>query len=529
MSDIVSTFILDLPFDRFLALCRSVTDSANEEGDVHFEEKLREFYEPFYKGREESRLYAVDNVEDLSNEDLYEFYFEKIPKFSTKLRRIINKINPVFYTRLYQCVGNNVRKSGCADDAEYDPNKMYLFAQRANKLIKILRHRSRKTGDNVCVVLDAIRNPYEAIFFRDRYSAFYMISVSTEDEVRKNRLLAQDNVSKNDIENIDKRENPKSLKGNDRFWSLDLPRCIEICDVHLYNPEERSHYKEMKRQLVKYLSLIMHPGLVTPSSDERCMHIAVNAKLSSGCLSRQVGAVVTDEFYSVKSIGWNDVPKGQTPCNLRRVEDLINNEDEAAFSYFERENEEFLRKLKNVYGCDSDSDSISGIEFKGKPVSFCFKAIKNSVDGEKNQVHTRALHAEENAFLQISKHGGMSISGGRLFTTASPCELCAKKAYQLEIGEIIFIDPYPGISRDHILRCGSKVPQMKLFAGAVGRAYQRLFEPVIPYKDELEVGLNLNYVSDKEKNITLELEKLKKENDQLRLDLAKSHVDQPSD
>ncbi|WP_235846252.1 deaminase [Morganella psychrotolerans] len=59
---------------------------------------------------------------------------------------------------------------------------------------------------------------------------------------------------------------------------------------------------------------------------------------------------------------------------------------------------------------------------------------------ENNQVHTRSLHAEENAFLQISKYGGTGVQHGSLYTTASPCELCAKKAYQLGIKEIVFID-----------------------------------------------------------------------------------------
>ena len=53
-----------------------------------------------------------------------------------------------------------------------------------------------------------------------------------------------------------------------------------------------------------------HPGLVTPSNEERVMQIAHTAKHSSGCISRQVGAAITDENFSIKSIGWNDVPEG---------------------------------------------------------------------------------------------------------------------------------------------------------------------------------------------------------------------------
>ncbi len=91
--------------------------------------------------------------------------------------------------------------------------------------------------------------------------------------------------------------------------------------------------------------------------------------------------------------------------------------------------------------------------------------------------------------LQIVKYGGQAIEDGKLFTTASLCELCAKKAYQLGIKEIIYIDPYSGISIDHILSIGSKPPTLIQFRGAVGKGYHQLYEPALPYKDELEYFL----------------------------------------
>lgn len=122
--------------------------------------------------------------------------------------------------------------------------------------------------------MDAIRNPYESFFFKERYSAFYLWSISTPNETRVKRLLAQPNISNNDIDEIDLRENPKSLKGEDVFWSLDVKRCVEISDIHIFNPDDQNKLKELKKQIVKYLALIMHPGIITPSQDERCMHIA---------------------------------------------------------------------------------------------------------------------------------------------------------------------------------------------------------------------------------------------------------------
>ncbi len=89
--------------------------------------------------------------------------------------------------------------------------------------------------------------------------------------------------------------------------------------------------------------------------------------------------------------------------------------------------------------------------------------------------------------MQIVKYGGAGIKGGYLFTTASPCELCSKKAYQLGIKKIFYIDPYPGIAESHILQSGANQPELILFHGAIGRAYNQLFEPILPYKDELKL------------------------------------------
>jgi len=215
-----------------------------------------------------------------------------------------------------------------------------------------------------------------------------------------------------------------------------------------------------------------------------------------------VGACITDDSFSVKAIGWNTPPEGQTPCSLRNIFDLLNNEDRDAFSEYEWDNQKFRERAKELY---SNETTLKNIEdLKGRNVPYCFKDIQNDVDKKDNQVHTRALHAEENAFLQIVKYGGQGIKGGKLFTTSSPCVLCAKKAYQLGIKEIFFIDSYPDISESHILKSGVNQPHTIMFSGAIGRAYHQLYEPIIPIKDEINCITKImtkNYVKELEAKI----------------------------
>ncbi|MDP3249610.1 MAG: hypothetical protein Q8M93_21925 [Polaromonas sp.] len=152
-----------------------------------------------------------------------------------------------------------------------------------------------------------------------------------------------------------------------------------------------------------------------------------------------------------------------------------------AFSDYENKEKKFRDRIGQSY------KRYTLVDVGGRSSAFCFKTEYNALTGDDNQVHTRSLHAEENAFLQIVKQGGQGIAGGKLYTTASPCELCAKKAFQLGIKHIFYIDPYPGISLTHILKSGIEAsrPTVQLYQGAVGIAYHRLYDPVLPYKDEL--------------------------------------------
>lgn len=359
---------------------------------------------------------------------------------------------------------------------------MYALARRANSFIKAIRRTHNDTNTGTFICLDAIRNPYEATYFQDRNSSFFLVAVSTDDDERISRL--GEKLSHEQIKALDDKEYPSKLRGESKFTNQDIGACMQLADIYLYNPHETTKEKYfITESIVKYVTLMKHPGLITPSSVERCMQIAYNAKLNSGCISRQVGAVITDSNYSIKAVGWNSVAEGQVPCNLRNAENYLTNKDITSFSTYELEDPQFNNQMHKKYSAVIKSDRL-----QGRLCSYCFKDEYEAITGEKNQVHTRSLHAEENAFLQIVKYGGEGIRGGKLFTSASSCVLCSKKAFQLGITDIYYIDPYPDIATSHILSFGkdkSRCPTCHLFYGAIGRAYTCLYTQRIAIKDEL--------------------------------------------
>lgn len=439
-------------------------------------------------------LHAItgSDAEFKANKDLKKFktLLKLVRKFTNDFKEELKKFDNNLYISLYQAAGDSIRSTGAVTleykTVPFSPQNVFQLPETINRVVKLLR---RTSEERAFIVIDAIRNPYEARYFRERYSAFYLVSVNAPEDDRNSYLQKVHKFTVDQLAKLETKESGKNKKRQDgstegnEFTNQNVKRCIEMSDIHLFNPRnELENTNVLKSQLAWYVSLMMHPGLVPPTSMERVMQMAYTAKTNSGCISRQVGAAITDEENSIKAIGWNDVATGQIPCSLRSLNSLNSSFDPIAYSTYERTNTDFREKAKEQLL----SYQPNNYKLKGRNLSYCFKDLKNSIDSKENQVHTRSLHAEENAFLQLSKYGGPGIKGGKLYTTASPCELCAKKAYQLGVGEIVFIDPYPGIARENILATGSNPPKLTQFRGAVGKGYHQLYEQTLPYKDELK-------------------------------------------
>jgi deoxycytidylate deaminase len=416
---------------------------------------------------------------------LYESYNKKIIK---------KRENKELSIQQLQSIGDLVRE-------QID---IFQLPNYTNLLIKAFRTTSKEKDESCYIVIDSLKNPFEILFFKERYSAYYTFSIHAKDEIIYKRVV-EDKI---DIEAIHKKELNLDEKGKQKgsldskkdFNSQNVIECTQRSDIYIDNNKDKKD--TLYKQIFKYLSLIIHPGLVTPSKDEMIMQVALNAKFNSGCISRQVGAVVLNKFDSVKAIGWNEVPEGQMPCLLRSHSELLDNSSSIDYSKYEKNTVRNKNQFKYVYFKKEDIKDKNKFKVlsakytpknqydesnkKGLNDSFCFKSIQNNIDGNKNQVYTRSLHAEENAFLQASKYGNSEIIGGQLFTTASPCFLCAKKAYQLGMKRIVYIEAYPDISNEQVFDIGIHDIEMVHFRGAIGLAYQKLYEPIFSYKDELQ-------------------------------------------
>lgn len=127
--------------------------------------------------------------------------------------------------------------------------------------------------------------------------------------------------------------------------------------------------------------------LVRPDWDTYFMQIAQVVALRSNCSRRQVAAVIVKDFRII-STGYNGTPRGIKNC------------------------------------CDGGCPRCSSDAPSGTALEECL-----------------CCHGEENAIVQAAYHG-ISVKDATLYTTFSPCLLCAKMIINAGIREVVYKERY---------------------------------------------------------------------------------------
>jgi len=252
---------------------------------------------------------------------------------------------------------------------------IFRIPKYINFMIKALRSKAKKNNTYCYIVIDSLKNPFEIVFFKERYSAYYTFSVHSKDNIIYSRFNNIDEIKKihnKETYHSNTEKQKESLDSKQDFNSQNIIECVQRSDVYIDNNTDKKD--SLYKQVFKYLSLIIHPGLITPTKDEMIMQLALNAKFNSGCISRQVGAVVLNKYDSIKSIGWNEVPEGQIPCNLRSHNELLNNSILKDYSKYEKEKVRIHDKFKFIFTKDK-LNQYEKSNTLGLHDAFCFGRV----------------------------------------------------------------------------------------------------------------------------------------------------------
>jgi len=248
--------------------------------------------------------------------------------------------------------------------------------------------------------IDSIRHPVEVEILRHCGQDFHLVWIDAKLETRFERIKARGRSG--DPESLAELEALEAReRGSDDPNAQQLDRVQDEASFTLVNDGTIESFQAQIEAWVRKNLAFSRPGW-----DEYFMDIARTVASRSNCVKRKVAAVVTLDKRII-STGYNGTPRGTTNCNEG--------------------------------GCPRCNDLAAG----GTRLDECL-----------------CSHAEENAITQAAYHG-VSLKGGTIYTTFSPCLQCTKMIINVGLIEVVFHSEYPlgQVSLDLLAEAGVKLRQ----------------------------------------------------------------------
>lgn len=350
-----------------------------------------------------------------------------------------------------------------------------ILAELAINEITVHRESS-KNGDSykserVCYIIDSFKNKEELDLFRLIYrDIFYFIGVYSSIDQRV-KYLEDKNIKTHEVYQLIDRDSGEETsfgqKVTDTFTEADFFLRVEF-----------NSKNEVEPKISRFLSLIFSSEVITPTSDETAMYQAFAAAGNSACLSRQVGAAITDNRGEILSVGWNDVP--QAGGSVYTQDNSASSHDRRCVHFNEGIcfNDKEKQLITDTLVNELVASGVVTNEQKRKTAHIIRKSrIKELIE------FSRAVHAEMLAIILGSQKAGNRIIGGKLYCTTYPCHNCARHIVAAGIKDVYYIEPYrkslaTKLHSDSITEDETKVQLVRIlmFDGIAPRRYLDFFK-----------------------------------------------------
>lgn len=365
-------------------------------------------------------------------------YIEQHCNFTTT----IEKGKSESYTSLMNKIkgGNHLRKeyNNPAFLAELAINEIYkeryeeCKKEVGGKEPEVTDYKSRR----ICYIIDSLKHPKELSLLRLAYQdLFYLISIFSPKSERKEYLRDEKKLN---VDEVDLLINTDEYEDNNNGQNVRAT----FVGGDLFIRSSKENQENIEKNIIRFLHLIFESEIITPTKNEIAMYQAKSASGNSACLSRQVGACITNRLGDVISTGWNDVPK--YGGNLYREEDK--NDDRCKVSGYCRNDqtkdkltEEILSKIEeNTSLLEYLKENIKIHDF----LTLLSDTIRKSSRVKDLIEFSRSVHAEMHAIIVGCQQSADLMVGGKLFCTTYPCHNCARHIIAAGITEIYYIEPY---------------------------------------------------------------------------------------
>jgi deoxycytidylate deaminase len=425
-----------------------------------------------------------------------EFSFESC--VTLRLSKIIEKFegnvppssSPFERTKSLIEKGDNLReKHGASILAELAVSEIALERQKYKERIKKVEFTPRR----ICHIIDSIKNQEELDLLRLVYrDMVYVVGVYAPLPSRVKSLEKNGMTLAQIYELIDQDSGEEFLHGQtvrDTFPNAD-------CFLRI----DKDTDSQIEIRVERFLNLILGTKIVTPSHAETAMYFASSAAGNSACLSRQVGAAITDGDGEVVSVGWNDVPKAGGNLYMADLKSDHNSDGdhrcwnlEGGLCFNDREKgliaDVVVTELvtAGLIKADSRKDARDKILGNSK--------LKSLIE------FSRSVHAEMHAMINAGKNSSKITENSKLFVTTYPCHSCARHIVAFGIKEVYYIEPYrkslaTKLHADSITEDESDVAKVRIlpYDGISPLRYMKLFR--VP-KDSRKSGGKLIKVDPK--------------------------------
>lgn len=338
-----------------------------------------------------------------------------------------------------------------------------------------------KNTKKVAYLVNQIKHPDEIELLSEVYrNNFYLIGLlRTEQERRQN--LKDELMPEEQITSLIERDRKSSIKHGQQ-----VEKCLHKSDYFIRNIDDED---QIVGSVDRFIKLIHGTARITPKIDEVGMYTAYSASLKSACLSRQVGAAITNDEGSILSTGCNDVPKfggGLYNADSHSDKRCFNNGKEC---HNDKHKKILQLEIESILK-ENDIDNSSLI---------AEKIIENS-KAKSIIEYSRAIHAEMDAITALARNSSYNTQDKTLFCTTYPCHVCARHIVAAGIKRVVYIEPYEKslalqLHGDSICHSSSSVTENKVvfenFEGVSPKRYAKFFGYNQPRKDQQ--GKSISY------------------------------------
>lgn len=291
-------------------------------------------------------------------------------------------------------------------------------------------YRSRR----VCYIIDSFKNKDEYNLFFNLYrEMFYCFGLYSPLKNRESELRLR-NMSVSEVYEIIDRDS-----GEEIGYGQQVRDTFEMADFFIR--VDKKDHSALRNLVERYLDLIFGTKIVTPTRAETAMHHAWVAAGNSACLSRQVGAALTDRDGNLVSVGWNDVPKFGGGLYQEDDAEALRSKPSPDMRCYNNgqkcyNDEEKSLLVKEIFSKLVENKLIESGSF----LEFISCLQKSRVKGLIE--FSRSIHAEMHAILNAIRAEGSRVQDGVLYVTTYPCHSCARHIIACGISEVYYIEPY---------------------------------------------------------------------------------------